>query len=79
MSQSKDAVTIRIKRNDQFHGKTLHKILIEFLMNAKNSGTTVWTGVDGFGKRRRSTIHLEEITINGATYQKIQNYQVTIS
>jgi PII-like signaling protein len=23
-----------------------------------------WTGVDGFGKRRRSTIHLEGITIN---------------
>ncbi len=55
---------IRIKRNDQFHGKPLHKALIEFLMSAKVSGATVWTGVDGFGKRRRSTIHLEGITIS---------------
>ena len=57
-------ITIRIKRNDQLHGKPLHKTLIEFLMRAKVSGATVWTGVDGFGKRRRSTIHLEGITIN---------------
>ena len=45
-------LTIRVKRNDQFHGKPLHKVLIEFLMEAKISGATVWTGVDGFGKRR---------------------------
>lgn len=57
-------LSIRIKRNDQFAGKPLHRILIEFLMEAKIAGATVWTGVDGFGKRRRSTIHLEGITIN---------------
>ena len=57
-------ITIRIKRNDQLHGKRLHKVLIEFLMKAKVSGATVWTGVDGFGKRRRFTIQLEGITIN---------------
>jgi uncharacterized protein len=33
-------------------------------MGAKISGATVWIGVDGFGKRRRSTIHLEGIIIN---------------
>jgi hypothetical protein len=33
-------------------------------MGAKISGATVWTGIDGFGKRRRSTVHLEGITIN---------------
>ena len=33
-------------------------------MGAKISGATVWFGVDGFGKRRRSTIHLEGIIIN---------------
>jgi uncharacterized protein len=58
------SITIRIKKNDQLHGKPLHKTLIEFLMTAKVSGATVWTGLDGFGKRRRSTIHLEGITIN---------------
>jgi PII-like signaling protein len=53
-----------IKRNDQLHGKPLHKMLLEFLIRAKVSGATVWTGVDGFGKRHRSTIHLEGITMN---------------
>jgi PII-like signaling protein len=57
-------LTIRIKRNDQADGKRLHKLLIDFLINNKIAGATVWTGVDGFGKRRRSTIHLEGITIN---------------
>lgn len=57
-------LTIRIKRNDEYEGKKLHKQLIDFLMNNKIAGATVWTGVDGFGKRRRSTIHLEGITIN---------------
>ena len=57
-------LTIRIKRNDQVHGKSLYKSLIEFLMQAKISGATVWTGVDGFGKRRRSTVHLEGLAIN---------------
>jgi PII-like signaling protein len=57
-------LTIRIKRNDEYEGKRLHKLLIDFLMDNKIAGATVWTGVDGFGKRRRSTIHLEGITIN---------------
>jgi PII-like signaling protein len=57
-------LTIRIKRNDQADGKRLHKLLIDFLINNTIAGATVWTGVDGFGKRRRSTIHLEGITIN---------------
>jgi PII-like signaling protein len=57
-------LTIRIKKNDEYGGKRLSKILIDFLMGAKISGATVWTGIDGFGKRKRSTVHLEGITIN---------------
>ena len=57
-------LTIRIKKNDEFRGKRLGKILIDFLMGAKISGATVWAGVDGFGKRRRSAVRLEGITIN---------------
>lgn len=57
-------LTIRIKRNDELRGKRLEKLLIDFLMQNHISGATVWTGVDGFGKRRRSTIKLEGITIN---------------
>ena len=38
--------------------------MIDFLIENKISGCTVWTGVDGFGKRKRSTISLEGVTIN---------------
>ncbi|MDQ3902793.1 MAG: DUF190 domain-containing protein [Thermoproteota archaeon] len=64
MMQKMWCLIIRIKKNDQFRGKRLDKVLIDFLMSAKISGATVWTGVDGFGKRRRSTLQLEGITIN---------------
>jgi uncharacterized protein len=57
-------LTIRIKRNDEHNGKRLHKILIDYLMNAKILCATVWTGVNGFGKRKRSTVHLEGLAIN---------------
>ncbi|HEY7757316.1 MAG TPA: DUF190 domain-containing protein [Nitrososphaeraceae archaeon] len=57
-------MTIRIKKNDELNGKRLHKLLIDFLIQNKIAGSTVWTGVDGFGKRRRSTIQIEGITIN---------------
>jgi len=57
-------LTIRIKRNDELEGKRLQKLLIDFLIQNHISGATVWTGVDGFGKRRRSTIRLEGVTIN---------------
>jgi len=33
-------------------------------MQNKIAGATVWTGVDGFGKRKRATIKIEGITIN---------------
>jgi PII-like signaling protein len=33
-------------------------------MDNKIAGATVWTGVDGFGKRHRSTMQIEGITID---------------
>ena len=57
-------LTIRIKRNDELQGKRVYKLLIDFLMKNHVAGTTVWTGVDGFDKRRRSTLKLEGVTIN---------------
>ena len=45
-------LTIRIKRNDELRGKRVHKLLIDFLMQNNVAGATVWTGVDGFGKRK---------------------------
>ena len=57
-------LTIRIKRSDEVNGKRLYKLLIEFFMQNNIAGATVWSGVDGFGKRKRSTIKLEGITVN---------------
>ena len=58
------SLTIRIKRNDEFDGKKLHELLIELFMSNNISGCTMWTGVDGFGKRKRSTTSIEGVTIN---------------
>ncbi len=57
-------LTIRIKKNDEINGKRLEKIIIDFLMHSNVLGATAWLGVDGFGKRGKSTVHLEGITIN---------------
>ena len=57
-------LTIRIKRNDELQGKRLHNVLLDFLMQNNIAGAIVWTGVDGFGKRKRASIRLEGITIN---------------
>lgn len=38
--------------------------LLDFLKDAGILGATVWTGVDGFGKRGRSSTRLEGITVN---------------
>jgi uncharacterized protein len=57
-------LTIRIKKNDEVDGKRLHMLIMDFLMQAKVQGATVWTGVNGFGKRGKSTMHLEGIQVN---------------
>jgi len=57
-------LTIRIKKNDAVGGKRLQTLIIDFLMNSGIDGATVWTGVNGFGKRGKSTLHLEGISVN---------------
>jgi len=56
--------TIRIKRNDEIGGKRLQSLVMDFLVKAKILGATVWTGVNGFGKRGKSTLHLEGVLVN---------------
>jgi uncharacterized protein len=58
------SLIIRLKRNDQVGGKRLERLVIDFLIKAGVSGATVWTGVDGFGKRGKSTLKLEGVTVN---------------
>jgi uncharacterized protein len=57
-------LTIRIKKNDELHGKRLHKALLDFMMGAGISGATVVNAVDGFGRRGKSTLHIEGISMN---------------
>jgi len=57
-------LTIRIKRNDTVDGKRLEHLLLDLLKKAGIAGATVWTGVDGFGKRGKSTLHLEGVQVN---------------
>jgi hypothetical protein len=71
-------LTIRIKRNDEADGKRLHKLLIEFFMQNNIAGATVWSGVDGFGKRKRSTIKLEGITVNMPLIIEVVDVQAKI-
>ena len=64
MRQKMWTLTIRIKRNDELGGNRLQTLIIDFLMKAKVGGATVWTGVNGFRKRGKSTLHLEGVQIN---------------
>jgi uncharacterized protein len=57
-------LTIRIKKNDEVGGKRLQNLIMECLVKAGIEGATVWTGVNGFGKRGKSTLHLEGVTVN---------------
>ena len=55
---------IRIKKNDELGGKRLEALVIDLLKNSDVAGATVWTGVDGFGKRGKSTLRLEGVSVN---------------
>jgi uncharacterized protein len=57
-------LTIRIKKNDEVGGKRLQNLIMDLLMRAHIEGATVWTGVNGFGKRGKSTLHLEGVQVN---------------
>jgi PII-like signaling protein len=57
-------LTIRIKKNDKLGGKRLEPLVMDFLKKSGVAGATVWTGINGFGKRGKSTMHIEGITVN---------------
>ncbi len=58
------SLTIRIKKNDELGGKRLQVLVIDMLKKSDVAGATVWTGVNGFGKRGKSTLHLEGVSMN---------------
>jgi hypothetical protein len=57
-------LTIRFKKNDEVGGKRLQNLIMDFFIKANIEGATVWTGVDGFGKRGKSTLHFEGMQVN---------------
>lgn len=57
-------LVIRIKKNDTMKGKRAHILILDILKKGGITGATVWTGVDGYGKRGKSTLHLEGIAVN---------------
>lgn len=57
-------VTIRIKKNDSVKGKRIHSLILDVLKEGKISGATIWTGVSGYGKRGKSDVQIEGVTIN---------------
>lgn len=64
MKQKMWQLIIRIKRKDEVGGKRLEQLILDCLKKAGIAGATVWTGVDGFGKRGKSTLHLEGVQVN---------------
>ncbi len=71
-------LTIRIKKNDEIEGKRLQVLLIGMLVKAGVAGATVWTGVDGFGKRGKSTLHLEGVSVNMPLIIEVIDEQVKL-
>jgi PII-like signaling protein len=57
-------LTIRIKKNDKIGGKRLQNLIMDCLLKAGIEGATFWTGVNGFGKRGKSTLHIEGVMLN---------------
>jgi hypothetical protein len=58
------AVVIRIKKNDNVNGKRIHNVILDVLKKGKISGATVWMGVAGYGKRGKSNVQIEGISVN---------------
>ncbi len=47
-----------MRRNDEYNCRRIQTRMLDFLANNDVNGAAVWTGVDGFGKRGESTLHL---------------------
>ena len=64
ITKKMQCMTIRIKKNDNYDGKRMHRVILDILKKSNVSGATVWTGVAGFGKRGESNLQIEGISMN---------------
>ena len=55
---------IRMRRNDKITKKRTFEEVLDFLKKNKISGATVWTGVDGYGKRGDAKLRIEGLLMN---------------
>jgi PII-like signaling protein len=58
------SLKIIVKKNDEVKGKRLYLLILDLLMKAGILGATVVNGVDGFGRRGKSTLRVEGISMN---------------
>jgi len=58
------SLVIRIKKNDTVKGKRVHNVILDILKKGKITGATVWTGMEGYGKRGKSNFQIEGLSIN---------------
>ncbi|MDE1726387.1 MAG: DUF190 domain-containing protein [Thaumarchaeota archaeon] len=58
------SLVIRIKKNDNAKGKRVHVLVLDILKKGQISGATVWTGVEGYGKRGKSNVMIEGFSVN---------------
>lgn len=57
-------IVIRIRKNDRTGKKRTFQKVLDFLKKNKISGSTVWTGVNGYGKRGDAKQLIEGILMN---------------
>lgn len=55
---------VRIKKNDSYEGKRTHQVILETLERSGIAGATAWAGVAGYGRRGKSGVHIEGLSIN---------------
>ena len=53
-----------MRRNDKTSKKRTFGIVLDLLKKNKIPGATVWTGVDGYGKRGDAKLRIEGILMN---------------
>jgi len=57
-------IIIRIKKQDKINKKRTFEVVLDFLKKHNIAGSTVWTGVNGYGKRKNANQLIEGILMN---------------
>lgn len=69
---------IRMRRNDKITKKRTFEEVLDFLKKNKISGATVWTGVDGYGKRGDAKLRIEGLLMNNPLLIEIVDEKIKL-